>query len=180
MTITYRLVKGSPLTHEELDANFTDLDTRLDTAEGTVSTLVSDVAGKQATLVSGTNIKTINGTSLLGSGDLAIVSQQTEYVTASFPGTGAVTTGKARWYPPANCTLVSIYASAGVAPTASAVFDMKKNGTSAGSATISSGQNKSAVGVLNVAMTTSDYLTVDISSITGGEAFTVVIGYEVA
>lgn len=32
----------------------------------------ADVAGKQATLVSGTNIKTIGGNSLLGSGDIAI------------------------------------------------------------------------------------------------------------
>lgn len=31
-----------------------------------------DISGKQDTLVSGTNIKTINGTSLLGSGDIAI------------------------------------------------------------------------------------------------------------
>lgn len=32
----------------------------------------SSVAGKQDTLVSGTNIKTINGQSILGSGDVAI------------------------------------------------------------------------------------------------------------
>ena len=37
-----------------------------------VTNLVSDLAGKQATLVSGTNIKTINGSSVLGSGDLTI------------------------------------------------------------------------------------------------------------
>lgn len=30
----------------------------------------TSLAGKQATLVSGTNIKTINGSSVLGSGDL--------------------------------------------------------------------------------------------------------------
>jgi len=32
----------------------------------------SDITGKQATLISGTNIKTINGTSILGSGDITI------------------------------------------------------------------------------------------------------------
>jgi hypothetical protein len=36
------------------------------------SALTSGLAAKQATLVSGTNIKTINGTSLLGSGDITI------------------------------------------------------------------------------------------------------------
>lgn len=35
------------------------------------STVTTSLAGKQSTLVSGTNIKTINGTSLLGSGDIA-------------------------------------------------------------------------------------------------------------
>lgn len=34
--------------------------------------VASELATKQATLVSGTNIKTINGNSLLGSGDLPI------------------------------------------------------------------------------------------------------------
>lgn len=36
------------------------------------STVTTSLAGKQATLISGTNIKTINSTSLLGSGDIAI------------------------------------------------------------------------------------------------------------
>lgn len=38
---------------------------------GTIA-LTDDIAGKQDTLVSGTNIKTINGNSILGSGDLTI------------------------------------------------------------------------------------------------------------
>jgi hypothetical protein len=37
-----------------------------------ITNLVTDLAGKQATLVSGTNIKTINGSSVLGSGDLVV------------------------------------------------------------------------------------------------------------
>lgn len=40
--------------------------------ESQVTNLPADLAAKQATLVSGTNIKTINSTSLLGSGDIAI------------------------------------------------------------------------------------------------------------
>lgn len=43
-----------------------------------ITNLVTDLSGKQATLVSGTNIKTINGSSLLGSGDL-VVSGGTSY-----------------------------------------------------------------------------------------------------
>jgi hypothetical protein len=37
-----------------------------------VTNLTTDLAAKQATLVSGTNIKTINGASILGSGDLPV------------------------------------------------------------------------------------------------------------
>lgn len=39
---------------------------------GTVITAHQDISGKQDKLVSGTNIKTINGTSILGNGDLTI------------------------------------------------------------------------------------------------------------
>ena len=39
---------------------------------GTVITSHQDISGKQDTLVSGTNIKTINGQSILGSGDIVI------------------------------------------------------------------------------------------------------------
>lgn len=46
----------------------------------------SALAGKQATLVSNTNIKTINGNSVLGSGNLAIVAAQYEIYVASFAG----------------------------------------------------------------------------------------------
>lgn len=38
----------------------------------TITNLTSTLAGKQPTLVSGTNIKTINGTSVLGTGDIVI------------------------------------------------------------------------------------------------------------
>ena len=57
-------------------ADKTKLDS-IDTAEieqviGDVAALQTDVEGKQDTLVSGTNIKTINGESVLGSGDIVI------------------------------------------------------------------------------------------------------------
>lgn len=47
------------------------------------ATARSELSGKQATLVSGTNIKTVNGNSLLGSGDLTIGGgSAAAYVTA--------------------------------------------------------------------------------------------------
>lgn len=46
--------------------------TELSYVKGVTSALQTQLDGKQATLVSGTNIKTINSTSLLGSGDISI------------------------------------------------------------------------------------------------------------
>lgn len=41
-------------------------------AQSKIANLTTDLAAKQATLISGSNIKTINSTSLLGSGNIAI------------------------------------------------------------------------------------------------------------
>ena len=60
------------LTNNEIDGNFTDLD-------GRVTTNTTAVAAKQATLVSGTNIRTVNGNTLLGSTDLVISGGVTTY-----------------------------------------------------------------------------------------------------
>ena len=46
--------------------------TEVDNIAANVSTLQTDMMGKQDTLVSGTNIKTINGNSILGEGNLVI------------------------------------------------------------------------------------------------------------
>lgn len=53
-------------------------------AQADVTNLLSDLAAKQATLVSGTNIKTVNGSSLLGSGNLAVAAADPGYSPGSF------------------------------------------------------------------------------------------------
>jgi hypothetical protein len=50
----------------------TDLSSGVQTSLGKADTAIQDVSDKQDTLVSGTNIKTINGNSVLGSGNLVI------------------------------------------------------------------------------------------------------------
>lgn len=77
-----------------MDANWDDLDTRVD--------------AKQAELVSGTNIKTVNGQSLLGSGDLAIGGGGGG-VTVSISAPGSPTEGDL-WYNP-NTLEFLVYAS---------------------------------------------------------------------
>ena len=52
--------------------------------DGVTSAIQTQINSKQATLVSGTNIKTVNGTTLLGSGDLGTIG-------VAYGGTGATT-----------------------------------------------------------------------------------------
>ena len=52
----------------------------------TEAALISGLAGKQDTLVSGTNIKTVNGTSLLGSGNIVISGGGASVVSGSVSG----------------------------------------------------------------------------------------------
>ena len=63
-------------------------------AQSDITNLVSDLSGKQATLVSGTNLKTVNGSTLLGSGDLIVSGgsslainpgYRTNYYYSAFP-----------------------------------------------------------------------------------------------
>jgi hypothetical protein len=63
-----------------------------DIPESRVTNLVSDLAAKQATLVSGTNIKTVNGNALLGSGDVSIAANVSTFVRVT--GSNAATTGQ--------------------------------------------------------------------------------------
>jgi len=67
-------VTGAIYVNNKRLADTTDLATRLkytDTS-GMLLAYGTAINGKQATLVSGTNIKTVNGTSVLGSGDIAV------------------------------------------------------------------------------------------------------------
>ena len=58
--------------------------TELSYLDGVTSAIQTQINSKQATLVSGTNIKTVNGTTLLGSGDLGTIG-------VAYGGTGATT-----------------------------------------------------------------------------------------
>lgn len=69
-TAVNNLIGGSPGLLDTLD----ELAAALGDDANFASTVTTSLAGKQATLVSGTNIKTINSTSLLGSGNIAIAA----------------------------------------------------------------------------------------------------------
>jgi hypothetical protein len=53
--------------------------------EGIIASIQQQIAGKQDTLVSGTNIKTINGDSILGSGNIVLGASTEIYVGSNVP-----------------------------------------------------------------------------------------------
>lgn len=104
---------------------------------GTVITSHQDISGKQDKLVSGTNIKTVNGTSLLGSGNIAISGGSGTITGVSANGTSIATSGVAN-IPAASTSAYGVTklssatnsTSTSLAATASAVkaaYDLANN-----------------------------------------------------
>ena len=101
MAIVKRLVKGSALTHAELDGNFTDLDTRVSTLEST-----TDSDSQTLTLV-GTDLSisdgnTVDLSSLSSSGGIALTDISVTSLAAAGGGTLTYdnTTGVFDYTPP--------------------------------------------------------------------------------
>ena len=99
---TTKTITSLSQTNGNVSATFNDIAfpvTSVNTQTGAVSLTASDV-GAQATLVSGTNIKTINNESVLGSGNISISGGTPEVFTATYGSTtyadvtAAVTAGK--------------------------------------------------------------------------------------
>lgn len=118
---------------------------------GGVSGLSTALSEKQATLVSGTNIKTINGTSLLGSGNISVsggtwgsitgtLSSQTDLVTEldkkhpirrhvvvgdslSSTGSGSATTSWAAYWSRQNLNSGAVYSNLAIAGRTAAQID---------------------------------------------------------
>lgn len=98
----------------------------------------------------------------------------TDPILSSVSGTLATLTGTARYYPPTDTTITGVYFSLG-SPSSSGnvTIDIKKNGTSimGGSyPTVAAGEYKSNAVAISVAVTTSDYLTLDITGAGTGAA----------
>jgi hypothetical protein len=75
-------------------------------------------------------------------------------------------TGVARWYPPIPMRLTSWEAWVGEAPVGANVqFTLRKNGISAATGSIVSGSVRMALVDLSLELTTTDYLTLDITGV---------------
>ena len=73
--ITSKPETFKPEAHQHVTADVTDLQDKLDAKADK-----AELANKQDTLVSGTNIKTINGETILGSGDIEVEGESTAIV----------------------------------------------------------------------------------------------------
>lgn len=62
-------------------------------AEADVTGLTADLAAKQATLISGTNIKTVNGASVVGAGNVAVAADLPGGAATTVTNEGMATTG---------------------------------------------------------------------------------------
>jgi len=94
-----------------------------------ITDLTSTVSGKQATLVSATNIKTVNGNSLLGAGDLAIAGGASLPVVQTFTGAKTLALADINTYnvsQDATAQAVTLPAQATVAWTADAEIHIER------------------------------------------------------
>ena len=90
------------------------------------------------------------------------------FINLSMMGTVAPPfTGTAKFYPPGDVTINTVYANIGATPTGGNLsFVIKKNGVSTGT-TFTMSTGLMAPVAVNFAVTTADYLTLDVS---GGSA----------
>jgi hypothetical protein len=94
-------------------------------------------------------------------------------ITGNFAGPLVALVGTARYYPPANITISSVYFSVGTTPSAGGIvrIDVKINGVSIFASalpTLESGQYKSSVVSLTVSVTPLQHLTIDVAASSGG------------
>lgn len=153
-------------------------------SESDITGLSTDLSGKQETLVSGTNIKTINSTSILGSGDIAISGSGNGYclnIQAASQSTTtdaqtlywggmlvAPSTTAARWrvYIPKAGTIKAayIFSYAGTAGTNEAwVMSIRKNNTSdtqIASITLNTNARLWSNTELNISVVAGDYIEI--------------------
>ena len=97
----------------------------------------------------------------------AFLRANTDFISLSMPGTiTSPVTGNARYYPTDTIVINTVYANLSEAPTGNFTFIIKKNGTSIGNTFIFSSAVMTPNSV-NVSLTTSDYLTLDITGVNG-------------
>jgi hypothetical protein len=152
--------------------------TELSYVKGVTSAIQTQINGKQDALVSGTNIKTINSTSIVGSGNYATPF---ELVVAASDETTALATGTAKitFRMPRAVTLTAVRASLTTAQASGSIFtvDINESGSSILSTklTIDNTETTSTTAatppvISDVNLSDDSEITIDIDQIGNGTA----------
>ena len=94
--------------------------------------------------------------------------------------TGSITvptTGTARLYPPSSLTISNVYASLSTTSSSTFTFQLLKNGSAVGTYNISANTNKLTTTGASISLTTSDYLTINVTAGTGASDLRVDLEY---
>ena len=98
--------------------------------------------------------------------------------TCNFVGPISVQNGTLRWYPDQSITVTSVYINVSTAPTSGPFsISVKKNGATITNASLSTGSYTSSVTAVNVAFTSSDYVTIDVTASNGAVDAAVILLY---
>ena len=98
--------------------------------------------------------------------------------TCNFVGPISVQNGTLRWYPDQSVTVTSVYINASTAPTSGPFsIAVEKNGATIATASLSAGSYTSSVTAVNVAYTSSDYVTIDVTASNGAADAAVILLY---
>ena len=163
LVIVTRAEKGNALTWEEGDANFSNLKTA--------------VISKQDILISGTSIKTINGSSILGSGNITVASSGGGGVARmNFIGTLSTVDSDVAFVPEKNITITGITANLTQSPTVAGSFSLKKNGTVVATVTIPTNQLILDITTVSITGTHADSFTVSLN-VSSGKNLTITLTY---
>jgi hypothetical protein len=113
--------------------------------------------------------------------DLAVGAAAIQTLTGNFSGQLVSTVaGTARWYPPTTVTISKAWASIGETAAGVTTFDVLKNGVSIlpSPITIAAGTYRAPdVAIASVPLTTSDWLTISLTTVNGGSNATVFVEY---
>lgn len=104
-----------------------------------INDLITSLAGKQATLVSGTNIKSVNGSSLLGAGDLTVSAAPAPVITESTTARTLALTGAGAYirFTNASASTVTVPPQSSVAWAADTEIHIRR--AAAGNLTLTQG-----------------------------------------
>ncbi len=135
-------------------------------ATGATALTLATVNSNVGAFGGATNIPvvTVNAKGLVTAISTVAVPIPSRSILGSFHGVTKNTDGTSRFYFPDNTILTKIESWAGAAVPSNTSVSILKNGVAAGSCTINSGASVATPTVLSVALVTTDYITLNLTS----------------